>query len=302
MQNTNSFHRVILTLSIVFISFLGYERLQYARSSLLRKLSGPYADVFPDSDLVVDLMQLSNDIFDESTHYESTFSNPNFDFQLWVEANFSTEFLIVTSKRDGKTVVVFRGSEEYDDWLTNVNIMLVKSKFVNAPSSVKLHRGFQRALFNHDVSGGDVLVQSVIDIVEEKVLELSGDNGDVILSGHSLGGANAHITAAYLADKYPNMKVQMVNFGAPRLGNKAFKTWTEKSLSNLSAWRYVFRNDIVPRLIIDTFGYRHAGHLFQMNRFNSKVYYRQRGKSGVYKKAPRSWYCEFQSFSWQSCI
>ena len=296
IQNTNNVQRVIIFLSIVCASYLGYERFQHASLSVLRKLSEPYADTFPDSDLVFDLMQLSKEIFDESTHDESTFSNPKFDFQFWVQADFSTEFLIVTSKRDGKTVVVYRGSEEYDDWLTNINILLVKPGFVNAPSSVKVHRGFRRALFHHDVGGGDVFEQSVIDLVEEKILELSGDDGDIILTGHSLGGANAHITGAYLADKYPEMKVQMINFGAPRLGNKAFKTWTENSLTNLSSWRYVFRNDIVPRIIPDTLGFRHAGHLFQMNRLNSKVYYRQRGKRGVYQKAPLSWYCKFNRF------
>lgn len=260
-----------------------------------RKLNANYADIFPEKNLVLDLMQLSNDVFYIHGHNkESKLTNQNYEFQLWVEADFSTEFMIVKSKDDiPKIIVVFRGSEEFDDWLTNTNMLNVKSKFVNAPPSVKLHRGFQRALFDSGVTDQrDPLDQSVVRTVEEAVLELVGDEGEVILTGHSLGGANAHITSVYLADKFPNMKVKMINFGAPRLGNISFKTWSENTLTNLSAWRFVYRTDIIPRFIVDTFGYRHAGHLFQMNRNDAKVYYRQRGKENVYKKAPKTWYCE----------
>merc|ERR1719330_683534 len=126
-------------------------------------------------------------------------------------------------------------------------------------------------------------------MVEDKVLELVGESGEVLLTGHSLGGANAHITAAYLTDKYPNMKATMINFGAPRLGNDDFKSWTEGSLTNLSAWRYVYRADVVPRLIPTQLGYIHAGHLFAIYRRSSEAYYCQIG-GGEYEEAPLNWY------------
>ncbi len=105
-------------------------------------------------------------------------------------------------------------------------------------------------------------------------------------------GANAHICAVYLTDKYPNIKVQMINFGAPRFGNDHFKSWTEETLTNLSAWRYVYRKDIVPRIIPKSLGYRHAGHLFAIFRYESEVYHRQIG-GGEYEEPPSSWYCKF---------
>jgi hypothetical protein len=99
--------------------------------------------------------------------------------------------------------------------------------------------------------------------------------------------------ATYLADKYQEMKVTMINFGAPRLGNEAFKKWTERTLPNLSAWRYVNRRDIVPRTPIP--GFHHAGHLFAMNKRNAKVYYNQIGKKSEYEGAPNHWHCKCSS-------
>merc|ERR1712038_107524 len=215
--------------------------------------SPSFADLFPDRNLVNDLMGLSDDIFyvRKKSPSSSSFRHPKFEEVLYMEAELSTDLMIVTAKNnydgDGNKfppmppmppIVVYRGSESLDDWDVNFNLDLKKSRFENAPEDVFVHDGFQSALFDQDV----------ISKVEDTVLELiNGTSGEVILTGFSQGGANAHITATYLADKYPGLNVTMINFGAPRVGNINFKSWTEESLPNLSSWRYVYRNDIVPR-------------------------------------------------------
>jgi hypothetical protein len=105
--------------------------------------------------------------------------------------------------------------------------------------------------------------------------------------------------ATYLADKYREMKVTMINFGAPRIGNEAFKIWTETELSNLSAWRYVNRKDFIPRAIP---GFDHAGHLFAIYDKKARVYYNQIGNEQGYKGVRRSWYCEYIMFSTEFLI
>lgn len=45
--------------------------------------------------------------------------------------------------------------------------------------------------------------------------------------------------AAYIADKYSTINVNMITFGAPRVGNEAFKLFAEAK-SNLSMWRYSY--------------------------------------------------------------
>jgi len=254
-----------------------------------RKLqSSSFADTFPERQRVLEMSQLSHAIYkvdDDGLTPQSavdTFNN-NYNVKLWIDSQqSSTNAMVVQSKVDSSVVVVFRGSEDFDDWLTNINLFREDSKFDHAPNNVKLHRGFQNAVFTEDV----------LPMIETKVLDLVGanSNGKLFITGHSLGGALAHITAAYMADRYQNLQVQMINFGAPRFGNKAFKEWTENNLKNLSAWRFVNRNDIVPRIVPrKKLGYIHAGHLFQIYRFRSKSYYRQTGQ-GSYDGAPSSWY------------
>merc|ERR1712038_757754 len=88
------------------------------------------------------------------------------------------------------------------------------------------------------------------------------------------------------------MNTTMINFGAPRLGNLAFKLWTEGTLTNMAAWRFVNDRDMVPRIIPQFLGYHHAGHLHQIwtERMHSLVYYRQTGDSTHYAQAPWGWY------------
>ena len=45
---------------------------------------------------------------------------------------------------------------------------------------------------------------------------------EVVFSGHSLGGALASIAALKYAKKYPDLEVNCVTFGSPRVESKAF--------------------------------------------------------------------------------
>jgi hypothetical protein len=268
-------------------------------------LSNSFADTFPDKHLVLDMVHLSRDIYsvDEGVEPKDAISNPKFKFQYWIETEKSTEAMIVTyetekeSKVDKEVetssspiVVIFRGTEDYQDMKTDASLILAKNKFVNAPETVKIHSGFQHALFG-DGDTDDSTHRDVIHSLEDQVLNLVGESGEVVITGHSLGGSNAHIMAVYLSDKYPNMKITMLNFGAPRVGNEAFKKWSESTLVNLSAWRYVNDHDMVPRMIPNSFGYDHAGHLFQIWEGDyTEVFYRQVGNGSNYAGAPWYWY------------
>lgn len=253
----------------------------------------PFADIFPDKNLVLDLVRLNVDIYNVDKIYEDpkdAISNDKFKMMQFIRAEVSTEVMVLSCDTDetytSKPIVVFRGTEDFQDAMADGKLTRVKSKFVNAPEDVFIHRGFQKALFDEDIVGQ----------VEEKILEMAGESGEVIISGHSLGGATAHIMAVYLADKYPDMIVTMINIGAPRFGNEEFKLWSE-GLENLASWRYVFRRDIVPRIIPKTLGYHHSGHLFQVFKtptsYHSVVYYRQVGNGEDYAQAPYGWYCKY---------
>lgn len=94
-----------------------------------------------------------------------------------------------------------------------------------------------------------------------------------------------------MADKYPDIKVTVICFAGPKIGNKEFKNWSEQK-SNLAVWRYVYNYDIVPRLGPTwVLGFVHAGHTFQIWQRESKsiIYYRHVGNGGMYAGVPWSW-------------
>ncbi len=244
------------------------------------------------------MMQLCADIFkiDQGLTPEEAITDPKFELELYIHASFSTVGMIVSVNNNATSyfnnntepkitpIIVFRGSDDVQDWIVDIDVEMEASKFPNAPSDVMCHKGFQDTLFD----------QGVISDIEKTIVKLIGNEGSVIFTGHSLGAANAHIVATYMADVYPKMNITTINFGSPRIGNHAFKVWTEDSLSNLAVWRFVNRKDIVPRAVSRSWGYIHAGHLYQLNEDAGHVYYRQSGDHRKhYKGAPLSWYCKY---------
>jgi len=65
------------------------------------------------------------------------------------------------------------------------------------------------------------------------------------VTGHSLGGALAQLTAMSLIKDGYHVD-QMINFGAPRVGDSTYATFSEQKMPN--QWRMVHNRDIVPHL------------------------------------------------------
>lgn len=153
-----------------------------------RNFSSKFADVIPERNLVFDMMQLSADIFEVAKDKtpEEAISNPKFKLEHWIEAKVSTTAMIVSFQKEADRkagnitvpVVVFRGSNDLDDYGVDMKVIKEKSRFTNAPSDVKLHKGFQDALFD----------QGVVQDIENMILNMTtGKDGEVFLTGHSLG-------------------------------------------------------------------------------------------------------------------
>ena len=95
---------------------------------------------------------------------------------------------------------------------------------------------------------------------------------------------------AYLAaEEHPDKQFTMITFGQPRVGNSGFRDWTE-SLENFSQWRAVNEFDVIARTPYNWVGYKHAGHLIQLEEEDKTLfYYKQRGE-GDYAGAPSIWF------------
>ena len=129
------------------------------------------------------------------------------------------------------------------------------------------------------VHGGFLDAYDSVSLQLTNLLEImfDGDAGawSLYVTGHSLGGALSTL-AAYDYSKRPwgsggkgggggggggKPSICMINFGSPRVGNKAFAKSFDSLVPN--AWRVVNSNDavtLVPRML----GYCHIGHKVEL--------------------------------------
>ena len=75
-----------------------------------------------------------------------------------------------------------------------------------------------------------------------------------VVTGHSLGGAVAHLAAAYLRREGYNC--DLYTYGSPRVGSKSFATFVTRQQG--SEFRITHEDDPIPRLPPIIFGYRHT--------------------------------------------
>ena len=130
----------------------------------------------------------------------------------------------------GIAVLVFRGTSDLRDWLTNLRVAPVPWS-----RGGRVHEGFARGL------------QHVFDEVEA---ELTGLSLPTFVTGHSLGGALATLAASRHAF------AAAYTFGAPRVGDGDF--W---STLRCPLHRVVNGRDLVPTLPPRRLGYVHGGSL-----------------------------------------
>jgi len=137
---------------------------------------------------------------------------------------------------DSCDVFVFRGSANTEDWLDDFYAVPFKD-----PALGVVHAGMYRG-----VPAAYLWIKNMLSMLPQP--------NDVILTGHSLGGAHARLIAGLLAaERAP--ATQLVTFGSPKPGCQQLKTLVAECGSHIS---YRHAEDIVPTLPPDQFGYIHT--------------------------------------------
>ena len=126
--------------------------------------------------------------------------------------------------------LVFRGSEDLRDWITNVRLPLEASPGLPG----RVHGGFNGAL------------SAVWPEVDAALDEL---DVPLFFAGHSLGAALATLAAARRPPR------GLYTFGSPRVGDAAFA----EALAAQPFYRFVHERDPVASLPPEELGYAHAG-------------------------------------------
>jgi len=139
-------------------------------------------------------------------------------------------------------VIVFRGTEDTLDWMTNVN-----ARFVALQGGTRVHTGFFQAYWPIR----DVMFDFIREALKEKLRP-------IYITGHSLGGALALMATAELAnDEDATVRdciAACYTFGCPRAGDSSFDLYVKAPL-----YRITNGVDLVPAIPPAILGYRHVG-------------------------------------------
>ncbi|KAI3768348.1 hypothetical protein L2E82_18944 [Cichorium intybus] len=194
-------------------------------------------------------------------------------------------FIFSDQTRDYELICVsFRGTSPFsaDDWCTDLNLSWYRLGNIG-----QVHMGFLKALglqkkrercaslpeeIEEDEHAGNTFAYYKIrQILRQKLDE--NKNSRFIVSGHSLGGALAVLFPAILAFHNEFELLERLEgvytFGQPRVGDKEFCRYMEDLLGVKRYFRFVYANDIIPRIPFDDsdFLFKHFGYCYYFNSF-----------------------------------
>lgn len=139
-------------------------------------------------------------------------------------------------------ILAYAGTNQVSDWLANLHFRISETSWGQA------HTGFLEAY-----QAEEEKAEAALDLAKSQGLPLW-------ITGHSLGGALAHVAAHQLSNR--GVPVGIATFGQPRTVNVAPELQLQSHLQ-LGYHRVVNENDIVPRVPPN---FAHTGHLVQLGR------------------------------------
>ena len=143
-----------------------------------------------------------------------------------------------------KTLVIsFRGTRTPEEWLKDFDF--VPADYAPVKNWGRVHQGFQLVYLSMQAS------------LEGLVRAAVGGCTNVWITGHSLGGAVAVLSAPDVAINMTNIVPRLHTYAGPRSGQPSFADKFDKLVK--TCFRVVNRWDIVPQLPPVVALYRHVG-------------------------------------------
>lgn len=147
-------------------------------------------------------------------------------------------------RKDDTMTIAFRGTDSKADWRSNFRFCKKTIPYDNAASPIRVHSGFLSA-YKCDAVRGRLMRMVTPNIRRIRV------------TGHSRGAALAVLCAVDLQYNYPDRCFEVVLFGCPRVGNRAFAESYDRRV--FMTMRVEQGADIVTKVPPALFGYRHVG-------------------------------------------
>jgi pimeloyl-ACP methyl ester carboxylesterase len=147
--------------------------------------------------------------------------------QEWFGSNGATAVLLKNQNNRG--YLAFKGSKYFSDWMTDMSIYPLHK--IQSTDHFYYHSGFYKATFS---VANDII----------KTMNECGIGGNLIVTGHSLGGA----IAGTFSIMHPRVVNRVITFGAPKyVYFDGMKGWLSEPWPKAS--HYIFRNDPVPNIL-----------------------------------------------------
>lgn len=163
--------------------------------------------------------------------------------------NKQTDIQYILRVYENSILIAFRGTDSAKDIASDMQFFKKTVCHMPGGRKIRIHSGFYKSYTDAKIF--DKIVKYITD--KTKRIEITG---------HSYGGALALICAADLAHRFTHIDYEVVVFGTPRTGNKAFADFFNEYIPNTS--RIENRGDIITKLPPPLFGYRHVGKTYKI--------------------------------------
>lgn len=151
---------------------------------------------------------------------------------------------------DGVLHIIFRGTRSLKNALEDMDVRMVRPglrEFSIGRPGLKIHQGFHEATMALWQGG-------LREAVREYMFRVESTDGSasrpylpyrIVISGHSLGAAEAAVCAAFIYEEF-RLHAVGYTFGQPQVGNRAWRAAFEQTFPFW--YRMIHSNDIVCRI------------------------------------------------------
>lgn len=161
---------------------------------------------------------------------------------------YSVEGFIAYDK--DKAVLAFAGTDDLKDLKNNAKTWSKPIDDKACGEQIRFHSGFHKAAMAVINNNDGALISHLA--------ELQKQGKKIYITGHSLGGALATITAYYAKTAVKPVELAGVyTFGQPFTGDDDFQACYDEKLKN-QTFRFVSDKDVIPKTRFDG-SYRHVG-------------------------------------------
>ena len=222
--------------------------------------------IYPSNKLLIELAKICKSVYGSPINHKIlTIKDKKLNHQRIIHGSLHRGFCRLFWNEE-YVIIAFRGTRENLDWQIS-NLKLFPTRLKNCgtePQSIKVHFGFQKALYYTDKTTGLKSIDAIYNHLESNDL-LNGDR-KIIITGHSLGAAIATLFAVKLRFNYKNITDKSIEhiilFGSPAVGFDEFKRYYGDL--NSRTLRVINGSDIVP--FTPPFFFRHIGESIWYNK------------------------------------